>query len=245
MPARRTDKALSPRRDSAAPSSARASSVVRPRDLLVLKTLALMGAVNDHVSLSTTELGELLMTTQQTASLWVLDLLNRGYLVRRAGSRKQGLKLTPKAIDFLRQEHADYIRIFERSVELDLTGIVVSGLGEGKYYISQPEYKRQFKQKVDFVPFPGTMNVRLSGGDLSKVRILQDTEGIALDGFQKDGRTFGEGKLFKATLNDHECAIVIPLRSHYDDVLEIISKDFLRDTLGLKDGDRVKLKVTV
>ncbi len=245
MPARRSDKALNPRRDPAAPSSVRASIIVRPRDILVLKTLALMGAVNDHVSLSTTELGELLRTTQQTASLWVLDLLNRGYLVRRAGSRKQGLKLTPKAIDFLRQEHADYIRIFESSVELELTGIVVSGLGEGKYYISQPEYKRQFKQKVDFVPFPGTMNVRLSGGDLSKVRILQDTEGISLEGFQKDGRTFGEGKLFRATINDQEGAVVIPLRSHYDDVLEIISKDFLRDTLGLKDGDRVTLRVKV
>jgi len=245
MPARRTDKPLRPRRDSGNPSSARASSFVRPRDILVLKTLALMGAASDHVSLSTSELGELLQTTQQTASLWVLDLLNRGYLVRRAGSRKQGLKLTPKAIDFLRQEHADYIRIFESSVEMELSGLVVSGLGEGKYYITQPEYKRQFKDKVGIVPFPGTMNVRLSGGDLSKVRILQDSEGISLKGFQKDGRTFGEGKLFKATINGHECAVVIPLRSHYDDVLEIISKEFLRDSLGLKDGDRVKLRVKV
>lgn len=245
MPARRTERPLRPRRDSADPSSARASTVVRPRDILVLKTLALMGAVNDHVTMSTTELGQLLQTTQQTASLWVLDLLNRGYIVRRAGSRKQGLRLTPKAIDFLRQEHADYIRIFESTVEMELTGIVVSGLGEGKYYISQPEYKRQFKDKVGFVPFPGTMNLRLTGGDLSKVRILQDAEGIALKGFQKDGRTFGEGKLFKAAINDQEGAVVIPLRSHYNDVLELISKDFLRDKLGLKDGDRVRLRIKV
>jgi riboflavin kinase len=233
------------KKDAKVPSSAKASSFVRPRDILVLKTIALLGGVNDHVQMSSGELGELLQTTQQTASLWILELLDRGYLVRRAGSRRQGLRLTPKAIDFLRQEHADYIRIFERSSVMDLQGLVISGLGEGKYYISRPEYKRQFKEKVSFVPFPGTLNVRLSGGDLSKVRILRDCDGMDIRGFQKDGRTFGSGKVFMATINGHECAVVIPLRTHYSDVVEVISKDYLRDELGVKDGDRVELKIKV
>jgi len=119
----------------------------------------------------------------------------------------------------------------------------VSGLGEGKYYISQPEYKRQFKEKVGFVPYPGTMNVRLSGADLSRVRILHDTGGLEIEGFSKDGRTFGAGKVFKATINGHECAIIIPFRTHYEDILELIARDHLRDELSLKDGNMVTLKV--
>jgi len=222
-----------------------ASSIVRPRDILVLKTIAVLGGVNDHVHKSSGELGKLLRTTQQTASLWILDLLNRGYLVRRAGSRRQGLRLTPKAIDFLRQEHADYIRIFDRCDEMGIEGIIVSGLGEGRYYISQPEYRRQFKDKVAFVPYPGTLNVRLSGGDLSKVMVLRDSDGIEIQGFQRDGRTFGSGKVFKATLNGTECAVIIPLRSHYTDIVEVISKERLREALGLKDGDRVELRIKV
>ena len=221
----------------------RVSSILKPRELLVLKTLAVMGGVSDHVPMSSRELGGLLHTTQQTASLWILDLLNRGYLVRRAGARRQGLRLTPKAIDFLRQEHADYIRIFEKADEMQLTGLVVSGLGEGKYYVSQPEYKRQFREAVQFTPFPGTLNVRLMGGDLSKVRILRDAEGIEIRGFQREGRTFGSGKVFKATVNGTECAIVIPLRTHHSDVVEVICKDYLRDRLGIRDGDKVVLKV--
>jgi riboflavin kinase len=243
---------MSPRRRKArtvpgedGPPLGQASSIVKPRDILVLKTIALLGGVNDHVLRSSGELGELLQTTQQTASLWILDLLNRGYLVRKAGSRRQGLMLTPKAIDFLRQEHADYIRIFERTDEMTLQGLVVSGLGEGRYYISQPEYRRQFKDKVSFVPFPGTLNVRLSGGDLSKVRVLRDSEGIEIEGFQRDGRTFGSGKVFRATINDVNCAVIIPLRTHYSDIVEVISKERLRESLGLKDGDRVELMIKI
>lgn len=243
--AQRRRKARNTTDGTSAPPLGRASSVVKPRDILVLKTIALLGGVNDHIHMSSGELGKLLQTTQQTASLWVLDLLNRGYLVRRAGSRRQGLRLTPKAIDFLRQEHADYIRIFDRSDTMSLEGLVVSGLGEGRYYISQPEYRRQFKEKVSFVPFPGTLNIRLSGGDLSKVRVLWDAEGIEIKGFQRDGRTFGSGKVFKATLNGSECAVIIPLRTHYSDVIEVISKDRMRDSIGLKDGDKVQLVIMI
>jgi len=91
----RTDRA---KKGATAPRSqitARASGIVSPRDVLVLKTIALLGGVTDHVFLSSGDLGKLLLTTQQTASLWLLDLLKRGYLIRRAGSRKQGLRLTP------------------------------------------------------------------------------------------------------------------------------------------------------
>lgn len=221
------------------------SSVIKPRDIAVLKTLAMLGAIDDHVVLSSRELGEALRTTQQTASHRILDLLKRGYLTRRVGARKQGLMLTSKGADVLRQEHADYMRIFEYTKELEVRGTLISGIGEGKYYIGLPEYKKQFREKLWFVPFPGTLNVKLAGGDLSKLNILREAEGIEISGFQRDGRTFGPGKCFLATVNGEECAVVIPQRTHHTDILEVISKHFLRDLLGLRDGDEVELHISI
>lgn len=226
-------------------TTAKASEVIKARDIQVLKTVALLGGTDDYVGLSSRELGDMMNATQQTASLRILDLLKRGYIARRIGARKQGLMLTNKGIDILRHEHADYMRIFESSNELEITGTVLSGLGEGKYYISQTEYKKQFKEKLWFVPFPGTLNIKLSGGDLSKLKILQEADGIEIEGFQKEGRTFGPGKCFLATLNREECAVIIPRRSHYTDVIEVICKDYLRDRLGLKDGDNVELNISL
>ena len=40
-----------------------------------------------------------------------------------------------------------------------------------------------------------------------------------------------------------ECAIIIPKRSHHDDVLEIISASQLRLKLKLEDGDSVAVKI--
>jgi riboflavin kinase len=224
---------------------ARASAIVKPRDILVLKTLALLGGTEDYVVMSSRELGDRLLTTQQTASLRILDLLKRGYLTRRVGARKQGLMLTPKGIEVLRHEHSDYMRIFEFTKELEVRGEVFSGIGEGKYYISQADYKRQFKEKLWFVPFPGTLNVKLAGGELSKMNILREAPGIEIEGFNKEGRTFGPGKCFLATINNEDCAIIIPRRTHYNNVLEVISKDYLREKLGLSDGDTVELHISI
>jgi riboflavin kinase len=40
-----------------------------------------------------------------------------------------------------------------------------------------------------------------------------------------------------------DCAVIIPLRSHYSDTVELISKSNLRTRLGLSDGDSVELSV--
>ena len=42
-----------------------------------------------------------------------------------------------------------------------MRGRVVGGLGQGQYYISRKGYRHQFIQKLGFVPFPGTLNIKL------------------------------------------------------------------------------------
>ncbi len=42
-----------------------------------------------------------------------------------------------------------------------------------------------------------------------------------------------------------DCAVIMPIRTHHTDVLEVISKHYLRSAVGLKDGDIAELTVTL
>ena len=48
-----------------------------------------------------------------------------------------------------------------------------------------------------------------------------------------------------ASMGNLDCAVVIPKRSHYTEVIEVICKVHMRRTLSLKDGDEVELSVTL
>ena len=48
-----------------------------------------------------------------------------------------------------------------------------------------------------------------------------------------------------AKVQNIECAVVIPKRSHYEDIIEIICKYHLRRTLGLKDADVVEVRIQI
>jgi len=60
-------------------------------------------------------------------------------------------------------------------------------------------------------------------------------------------RSFGQVKCYRARVNDRVDGIVVTaLRSHYrEDVLEIVAPKNLREILGLKDGDSVKVRVFI
>ena len=209
----------------------------------VLKELAVLGAIQGTVMLSSGELARRLGISQQSASGKILELVKDEMVTRRMGARKQALQLTPKAVALLRKEHTDYLKLFEDSGKLTLSGKVTGGLGEGGYYVGQAHYQDQFRQKLGMKPYPGTLNLRLSGQDISKLEVLKGQPGIPLEGFSQTGRTFGTGKCFRTRVGGNECAVVIPNRSHYSDIVEIICERHLRRTLGLKDGDNLTLEV--
>ena len=215
----------------------------KPDQVRILKELALLGGIGGVVKLSSGDLARRLGISQQSAAGKILDLVRDEMLVRRMGARKQALQLTVKAISLLRREHSDYMKVFESSGKMVITGQVASGFGEGSYYVGLEAYQAQFKQKLGIKPFPGTLNLRLSGPELTKLDILREERGIPLEGFHSDGRTFGTGKCFRAKLGDVDCAVVIPNRSHYTDIVEIICDRQLRKALGLKDGEQLTLEV--
>ncbi len=216
---------------------------MKPYHVETLKGIALLGGTKEYVNLSSRELGKLIGVSQQSASQRILELIREGLVTRDLATRRQRIKLTGKGMDILRKEYADYQRIFEVKETLTLSGVVSSGLGEGAFYMRQKGYKDQFRKKLWFEPYEGTLNLRIAGSDLARVEVLRENAGIEISGFESGGRTFGGAKCFLATLGHIDCAVIMPIRSHYSEVLEVVSKHYIRGALGIKDGDSVELIV--
>ncbi len=195
--------------------------------------------------MSSRDLGKLVGVSQQSASQRILELIRDGLVARDLATRRQRIRLTPKGADVLRKEYADYQRVFEIKETLTIAGSVASGLGEGAFYMRQKGYKDQFRKKLWFEPYEGTLNLKVGGPDLAKLRILEESPGIEISGFEAAGRTFGGAKCFLASMGHVDCAVIMPIRTHHTDVLEVISKHYLRSAVGLKDGDIAELTVTL
>ena len=218
---------------------------VKPYRVETLKAIALLGGMKEYVNLSSGELGKLLGVSQQSASQRILELIRDGLVARDLATRRQRIRLTPRGGEVLRKEYADYQRVFELKETLTISGTLASGLGEGAFYMRQKGYRDQFRKKLWFEPYEGTLNLKMAGSDLAKMQILQDSPGIEITGFEAGGRTFGGAKCFLATAGHVDCAVIMPIRTHHTDVLEVISKHYLRNALGIKDGDVVELAVSL
>jgi riboflavin kinase len=216
---------------------------MKPYLLQTLKELALLGAIRNKVELSSHELAKQLETSQQTASRYLLELDTQQMITRELGVKKQLIQITSIGADLLENEYLSYKQIFDLSSKVVFKGKLISGMGEGKYYTRQKGYADQFEKQLGFVAYPGTFNVEIEYIERNKLRLLRNCGGILINEFQAENRTFGSVVCFKATINGNEGAIVLPKRSHYAIVLECISPYYLREKLGLHDGDEVEVVV--
>lgn len=217
--------------------------LLKPYLIQTLKEIALLGALKNKIEISSSELSKQINTSQQTASRYLLELDKKGYITREFGIKKQLIQISVIGEDILQKEHLNYQHIFELTDRILLKGKIVSGMGEGRYYTEQSGYIQQFKKKLGFIPYPGTLNVEIEYIEKNKLRLLKNHDAILINEFKTENRTFGGVRCFKAEINSASGAIVLPLRSHYSNVLEFISPTFLRKKLDLKDDDIVEIVI--
>jgi riboflavin kinase len=107
--------------------------------------------------------------------------------------------------------------------------------------MSKSFYKTQFLDKLNFKPFPGTLNVKISNDEIDTI---QDINKDKLEKIKGEGN-FGDVLLIKATLNsDVKGAVVFPRKTtHGENILEFITSINIKETLGIKDGDKVKISL--
>lgn len=209
----------------------------------VLKAIRSIGGSRSLISLSSAELAEFMGISQQSASRFILELLHNGYIVRQMNGRKQEISITEKGMNVLVKEYTDLGVLLEKPIKMRLFGSVQSGLGEGRYYISRKGYIIQFQDKLGFIPYLGTLNLRVKPGSELSLRRLRSMDGVHIDGFTTEDRSYGPVKVFSASIAGIPCALIFPERSVYSDVMEVISTEFLREKLNLEDGSEVLVEV--
>ena len=219
--------------------------MIPAEDLQCLKVIALAGGCKGQIFVSTQTIGELLGTSQQTASRRLKSLEANGLITRAIVADGQHVNVTARGEEELRREYGDYCRIFvEHATAYVLNGTVVSGLGEGKYYMSLAPYKQQFLSLLGFEPYPGTLNIRLAPGSMPARKKVDALSWTRIKGFSPDGRTFGDAKCIACRIGDTPCGIVVPGRTHYpEDIIEVIAPIALRRKLGIEDTDTVSVEV--
>ncbi|MFB6071357.1 MAG: DUF120 domain-containing protein [Halobacterium sp.] len=218
-------------------------------ELAVLKLLALDGGLRGEVKVSCSDLADRLDASNQTASRRLQALEDAGLVARDLVSDGQWVAVTETGERELEREYEDYRRIFEDPGELALVGEVTSGMGEGRHYISLPGYNRQFVEKLDYEPYPGTLNVDLDAESQRARSAMDAMSGVRIEGWQDEERTYGPATCYLSTVaaDDGEfpdAHVIVPDRTHHDESqMELIAPEKLREELGLLDGDEVTIRV--
>jgi len=222
-------------------------SELKIQHILTLTRLLSKGARHNFVQITTSSLGKEIQKSQQAASKHLLELEEGGFVERMISGRNLSVKITQKG-------YSEMIKLYSiLSSSLDsfpsnivLRGQTVSGMGEGAYYMSLNGYINQFKEKIGYIPFPGTLNIKLEKKEYAAaVKQLEFLNGIMIEGFSDEKRTYGWVKCYKAKLNSaHDCHLIRLERTHHDtSIVELISKTNLRQMAGLKDDSQVTIEV--
>ena len=108
----------------------------------------------------------------------------------------------------------------------------------------------QFQEKLGWEPFKGTFNLRLNEVEVPKIEAMRAAEGMLINGFEQEGRTFGKAWVFECILKNESktienCAIISPKRTHYKRVVEVISPVFLRKEFNAEDGGNFTICVNL
>ncbi len=208
------------------------------------------------IHISSVEFGKLLNISQQTASRRINQLEEIGWIQRKIKGKEQIIRITKKGADVMLAMYKDLKLILE---EILIVGEVTEGMGEGGYYVRIKEYYNQFKEKLGFAPYYGTLNLQLS--DLNKELLEENLKNripIRIIGFEreeeKEGerlkRTFGSVDCYNCIVsrldnqnNKLDAAILKIKRTHHKkNIVEILATPFLRDIFNLKDGDRLRIE---
>ncbi len=212
--------------------------------LSLLLSIAKRGGIQNEIKASTIELSSELQLSQQTLSRWLIELSNDGLILKG----KSRIRLTTKGILTLQGLRSQLEYVFDESKKkLRLLGRVVSGMHEGRFYLSIEGYKKQLKKALKYDVFPGTLNIRLENAtSIEAKRKLMQLPGIEIAGFKKNGRQLGGAKLFtgiiRAKGKQSISAAIIPYKSHYgSELLEVVSETYLRKFLNLKNNDAVEV----
>ena len=202
------------------------------------------------IEISSVEFGEILGLSQQTGSRRINDLEQLGWIKRKLEGKTQQISITKEGANIMLTVYKELRNLLESIL---IIGEVTEGIHEGGYYVAIKGYFEQFKEKLGFEPYKGTLNLRLSDTDNEILREkLKNITPIIIDGFKDLNREYGPVKCFDVFIsrmdnknNKRKAAILDIQRTHHkENIIEILAKPYLRDYFNLKDGDKLIIEVS-
>lgn len=124
-----------------------------------------------------------------------------------------------------------------------MSGIIVRGAGKAAYFTGLEWVRKQCAEKLNFLPYPGTLNIQLDDMCLPYLKELQKKPAIT---FLSDDPKFCNAGSVPASLSGIFVAIIIPeekVNIHGRNIIEVMAPVNLKETLSLHDGDRVALLI--
>jgi riboflavin kinase len=217
--------------------------------ILTLSYLLSKGAKHNYVTITTDSLGKNIKKSQQSASKHLLELEQNQFIERIISGRNISVKITSKGFS----EMVKLSTILQKSLNsfpshVEIKGTLISGMGEGAYYMGLKGYTKQFKSKIGYVPFPGTLNVKIDQKiHQEAIKQFVNLNGINIHSFSDGKRTYGWVKCFPAKINNSvDCNLILLERTHHDNsVVELISKLSLRKSAKLKEGSKISIKIPI
>jgi riboflavin kinase len=224
---------------------------IKLQHIFTMTGLLQRGAQHNFIELTTSDLGKNIKKSQQAASRHLLDLENAGYIERLRKGQTFRIKITNRGYSEIKSLYSTLKSAIEVTpFTIHFEGIVVSGMGEGAYYMALEGYRKQFKEKLGFEPYPGTLNVKLVDQVFMNARRdIGKYPSVFINGFSDDTRTYGWVKCYKAEINKgaiNNAAALVLERTHYDDsMLELIAPISLKESIGIQNGDKISVKVQI
>ncbi len=235
---------------------------------LIIIHLLTYGAKENYIEITSTQISKIIKRSQQTASKILIELEKDNLIERIKNNKKFRVRVTQEGFDVINELQ----ELIKSAIDISkirnaiFKGKIVTGMGEGSYYMSLKEYKKQFKEKLGYEPFPGTLNIKLDDKFyIDTKREIKNYPPIYIHGFKDKNRTYGWVKCYPAVLipenkkkdndsnNIHEngeerknieiiSSLLLLERTHHDNsLIEIISPVCIKDTANLKNGDFVTI----
>ena len=109
------------------------------------------------------------------------------------------------------------------------------GRGEAHSFTTLGWVKEQFRSKMGFTPFPGTLNLEVK--EVETLKAWRAEKGIAIE----PSPGYCAAKCFPVRVNGKLRAgwIVPQVPGYPENIVELMAPVSLREALGLKDGDAV------
>ncbi len=119
-----------------------------------------------------------------------------------------------------------------------ILGFVCEGQGEARTFTQLDWVRQQFRDKIGFDPYPGTLNLHVPSA--LTLEIVRARGGIPIE----PAAGYCAAKVFRVQISQRVAAAwIIPAVAGYpDDVMELMAPVSLRDALRLKTGDIVSVQ---